>query len=43
MTKYCDECGEELDSDWELGTCENCMNNLASSITNTEELMEDII
>jgi len=43
MTKHCDECGIEIDEDNIYGTCDNCMNNLASAITNTEELMEDII
>lgn len=41
MTKYCEECGEEIPEDNDL--CEDCMNNLAAAITNTEELMEEII
>ena len=41
MTNHCSECGEEVEEDEDL--CENCMDNLASAITNTEELMEDIL
>jgi len=42
--KYCKECGELLE-DWEDDICDNCKDNLASSILYTEEIwpsMDDL-
>jgi NMD protein affecting ribosome stability and mRNA decay len=35
MTRYCDECGRELE-EWEDDICEDCMNNFAAGIIHTD-------
>ena len=38
MTRYCEECGCEIE-DWIEGNlCEDCMNDLASAIINTDDI-----
>lgn len=37
MTRYCEECGEELE-EWENDICESCKNNFASAVINTDDI-----
>jgi len=41
MVRLCDECGAELEDEWEYDLCEECMNNFAASVIHTEDLYPD--
>ena len=36
--RYCEVCGVELPDDWEFDMCEDCMNNLASNVINSDDM-----